>query len=297
MSECCPAGECKPKKRIFLKALVVVIVIFIIGIVLIIGNIGKVITVVVETAGTQVTGVTTELESAQVSILKGSMSLNGLAVHNPEGYHLPHLFKVDTLYGKLANGSVLSDEIVIPELLISGMEVTIESKVLTNNLQDILDHVKKMTPESAPKTDDTVEDQAAKSGKKLSIGKIVLENVVMKIKLLPIAGKTDVITIEPGRLEITDISTGDSPAVIVPLVFTKIIEALAKSVVNQGGKLPESLIKGLGDGLESLAPLLQAPESLLKESGNALDGIGKELEKGLGGLLSGNKNKANDDKK
>jgi len=112
----------------------------------------------IETAGTKALGVAVEVGDVQLSIRKGMIGIRDLVVKNPPGYAHKELLVLG--HGVIIADvkSLLSDVVRIRELKLENVNLTIEQKALSNNLQDVIGSLK------------AKKDEAGKpSGKKLRI--------------------------------------------------------------------------------------------------------------------------------
>ena len=72
-------------------------------------------------------------------------SLDQLIIKNPEGYETAYAFSLPNIRVRVNRNSVLTDTIVIEEVLIDGPAITFEGSLLGSNLGDIQDNVKRNT--------------------------------------------------------------------------------------------------------------------------------------------------------
>ncbi|MCL6417056.1 hypothetical protein MIB92_15450 [Aestuariirhabdus sp. Z084] len=125
---------------------VVVAMIAVIALVAFLGlqNINEIIKVAVETAGPKVTGTPVVLNKVELSLTEGRGDLFGLQIDNPAGYQSDYAFSMGQVALQVEPASLAGDVIVINEVLVDGAKLIAEQKDLThNNIQDILNHVKK----------------------------------------------------------------------------------------------------------------------------------------------------------
>ena len=236
------------------------------------------------------------LEDASLSLLAGSVGLKGLVVDNPEGYQHEHFLELDSAKVDVAVGSLMSDTINIEKIHFDEMTVLIEQKGLSNNLKEILS--------SLPKAEDKPKDEGP--GKNLLISDLNLSNITVKVKLLPIPGQADTVTLKLAPIVMKDLGT--EKKMDIAKLSAIILGAIAKGVAQQGaGLLPEDLTKSIGSALEASGILLEgglevigegldAGKQVLEEGldvGKDVLDVGKDIGEGIGdgikGLLGGKK--------
>jgi hypothetical protein len=123
----------------------------------------------VQEVGGRTTGVPVTLEEADASgLLGGDLVLHGLVIANPPGFKTDSVLKVEQIRMNIDLPSVLSDTVVVNELVISSPEVSYEFARGTSNIGTIQQNVKagRSTGGGAPS------DGGAK--------KVVIENVYVR---------------------------------------------------------------------------------------------------------------------
>jgi hypothetical protein len=236
----------------------------------------------VEKAASSTLGVPVTVKSMSLSILQGKVGIKGLVVKNPPGYANDNLLELGEGDVKLDIGSLMSDTVKIQLIKLDGTKLTIEQKGLTNNLKEILDRLPKA--EAAPKPEE--------KGKNLHIDKLEITNTDVMVKLLPIPGKNDTVSmkIDPIIME----NLGTDQKLRIGTLVAKILGAMATGVAKQGiGLLPDDMVKGIGSTLGKTAEM---GKTAVKEGQKALEkttGAGKDVVQGLKGLLGGKKDEPN----
>ena len=243
----------------------------------------------IETGATMALKVGVSVEDVNLSILRGTFQLSGLKIENPEGYKHPEFLILGKAMVALKISSLFGDTIDIEKIQIDDIQLTLEQKGLTtNNLQEILNALPKSdekaaTPDAGPKTEQ-------KAGKKMLIRELVINGVEVKVKLLPIPGKVDTVTLRLNPIVLKDLGS-DKPINAAELT-AKILQAIAGGIAEQGkGLLPTDMINSIGQGLfregqKVFETAGQAGEGILKGAGDvgkgatdALKGIFQKKEK------------------
>jgi hypothetical protein len=263
------------KKMLSILAIVIVtLIVLLIVAVTVFGN--QTIKMGIETGATAALKVGVSLNSAKLSILGGSAELNGLKVQNPAGYQHSEFLTMDKAAIKLKVMSVFSNTVEIEKVQFDEIQVTIEQKgVTTNNLQEILS--------ALPKTDETAPKPEEKSaGKQLLIKELTINGVQVKVKLLPIPGKADTVTLRLNPIVMKDLGS-DKPINVAEL-SAKILKAIAGGITEQGKDLlPLDMIGGIGEGIA------EQGKKVLDTAGQAgkgvLEGVGKGATDAINGIF------------
>ncbi len=269
----------KPVK--ILLAVLAVIVILIIVILAAIGMFAdKAIKQGIQVAGTKTLGVNVDVNEVSLSILGGTMGMKGLVVDNPEGYNHKTLLQLGSGDVKIDTGSLLSDTITINDIKLDGMNVVLEQKGITgNNIKDIINNL--------PKKEEAEEEPKEPSGKKVQIDNLEITNTTVKVKLLPVPGKVDTVTLKLAPIKMTNL--GGDNKLDVPGLISKIFVAITKGIAQQGaGVLPEDMLNSMSDALGKTLDIgkdvLKQGETLGKDAlkgGQDVLESGKDIGKGL----------------
>ena len=268
--------------------LVILVVIIAVGGFIFSLSAGKLIKQGVVQFGPEIAQVKIELEDANLSLLSGSGGLDGLKVYNPEGYQAEHAFYAESLSMDLQPMSVMSDKIVIDEILIIGPDIQFEKKDDTSNLNQIMENVQSFVG-PAEETETTAE------AKKIEIKRFVLQDATVGVSL-----GSDPVNITIPTIELTDLGSGEEgitggevTRVLLGEVTKQILAAIARDpkLILEGGG---ALLKGLGDsGSDALGSLgnLFGGSNEGEESKDGEDSGSDALQK-LGGLFGGSSDDA-----
>jgi len=239
---------------------------------------------VVEKTASGTLGVPVTVKSIDLSIMRGQIEIKGLVVKNPPGYANETLLELGDGVVNLDIGSLMSNTIKIQLVKLDNTKLTIEQKGLTNNLNEILDKLPKEEKEVTPKTE--------KPGKNLNVTKLEITNTNVRVKLLPIPGKSDTISLKLDPIVMENLGT-DKKLSAASLVG-KVMGALAVGVAKQGaGVLPDDMVKGIGSAFGKTAELgkdaVKEGQKALKETTD----VGKNAVEGVKGLFGGKKSEPN----
>jgi hypothetical protein len=243
----------------------------------------------VEKAASSALGVPVTVKSISLSLLKGQVGINGLVVKNPPGYANDTLLELGEGVVSLDIKSLMSDTIKIQLIKLDNTKMTMEQKGLTSNLKEILDKLpKEEKPQVKPETKPEAKPAAKGNGKNLLVQKLEITGTNVQVKLLPLPGKSDTVSMKLDPIVMENLGT-DSKLSMSKLV-AKVMGALAVGVTKQGvGLLPKDMVSGLDSALGSMGDL---GKSGIKEGQKALETTtqaGKGVVEGVGGLLGGKK--------
>ncbi len=236
----------------------------------------------IEAAATKTLNVGVSVSEVDLSILGGSLSLENLLINNPPGYQHDKLLTLDKAKVKISTKSLLSDVIRINEINLDGIELVIEQRGISNNLNDVIKAIPaKPEDEKAP---EEAKERPKKAGKKLQIDTLEIGNVTVKVKLLPIPGKADTVTLKLAPIRMTNL--GEKEHLDTAVLSSKILVAIAEGVAGQGaGVLPQDVVGSMKGELERFkdvsGTLLDEGSKVLKEGKD----LGREVTEGIKGLL------------
>jgi len=232
---------------------------------------------VVEKTASSTLGVPVTVKSIDLSILRGKVEIKGLVVKNPPGYANETLLELGEGVVNLDIGSLMSNTIKIQLVKLDNTKLTIEQKGITNNLNEILNKLPKEEKGAAPKTE--------KPGKNLTVTKLEITNTNVRVKLLPIPGKSDTVSLKLDPIVMENLGT-DKKLSVASLV-AKVMGALATGVAKQGaGLLPDDMVKGIGSTLGKTAELGKSAVKTTTEAG-------KNVVEGVKGIFGGRKSEPN----
>ena len=194
------------------------------------------------------------------SSLTGKVDIQGLTVANPAGYHNPYAFVLEQVYVDLSVWSLLTDEIVINKILVTGMQIDLEAKLNRTNLGELQKNVERLIP--AKSNSSAAEDEPKKDGssKQVVIGQLDINNNVISFSnsALHFTAKIPLVPIS-----MTDVGRGQSIGETVNDIFAKIItsvfdacsgagSAIGNSLKDAGANISDSA-KGFGKGISEAA--------------------------------------------
>lgn len=224
----------------------------------------------IETAATKTLNVKVSVAGVKLSIFGGKLALQGLVINNPQGYKYEHLLEMKKAQISVNIRSLLSNTVEIREILLDGVNVTLEQRgISSNNIQDIM---KTISAGENPPT-----GQAQKPSKKLRINNLEISNVTVNAKLLPIPGKADTVTLTLSPIKMTNLGSDNN--LDVAALSGKILTAIAGGIAEKGtGLLPDDVT---GTMKSALGKTMDAGKGVIQGGKD----IGKGVEEGLKGLF------------
>lgn len=241
--------------------------------------------------GSWLTGVQITLDSFDTSLTKGTLHLKGLQVSNPPGFKQPLMVDLDELFVDVDLASLTSQEIVIEEIRVSGLDAAAEFDTgsrfnvttLTNNLQ------KHFPPEETP-ANASAEAPAASpaddaSEEKQSKPAILIREIDVKLSLamihdlsgvsfpLPVAYSTTDLRIEPDEESVPLIERLAMAAHKLESYCQACFNA-GQLLLSAGDEALEGLNAGLNSGLESGKVVIDQSKDLLNKGKGVLDTAG-----------------------
>ena len=235
---------------------------------------------VVSKAGTYALGTKVELKKFSSS-LTGKIDIQGLSVANPEGYNNPNAFVLERVFVDISIPSLFSNEIIVHEILVTGMQVDLEAKLNRTNLTDLQKNIESKLPAKSDKPaekQEVSETDSAKPQKSVVIEKLDINNnyisfsnatlhLTTKIPLVPISLK--------------DIGRGQSIAETVNEILIRVLTSVFDACSSVGGALSNSL-KDAGSALsDSAGKLGKGLSDAAGKLGDDLSKSTKDLGKGL----------------
>ena len=250
-----------------LRIVLLVIVIAVVAAVIIINLFAdRAVKIGIETAASKTLNVGVNIDDVDLSVMGGSLALQNLIIKNPPGYQHDKLLDLRNAKIEVNVMSLLNDVVNIKEIKLDGMEVTIEQRGISgNNLQDVIAAI--------PKSQKT---KGEPSGKKLHIDNLEISDITVNVKLLPVPGKADTVTLELSPIKMTDL--GSDNKLDTAELAGKILLAIATGVAEQGvGVLPKNMVDTMQSTLDKTIDLGKATS----EKGQELMDTGKKLFEGL----------------
>lgn len=252
--------------KVFVRFLVLVGVLGLLALVLLSLSLDALVKGGIETMGPRMLGVPVTLEDVDVTLLSGTSmhaGLTGLVVNNPEGYETAAAVSLPEVRIKLDWNSLLTDTVIVEEVLIVKPAITFEWSLRGSNLGTIHENVKRNTGSGSDDDDqekDATPEESREFDKSVHIRKVTVKDALVNVSL--VGGQGEVTQLPLPDLELRDIgnpSGGTTFTQASAVIFEQIYDAIDKAVMKPGILLPQ--------GVEQL--------------GKSIGKMGKELLEGL----------------
>jgi hypothetical protein len=231
----------------------------------------------IEKGATYATGVETKVDGVDASLLSGSFGIQGLSLANPPGFREEPFVEMKTARATWQNGTILSERLVMDELVLDGVEVNLERADAGTNYGVILDNLEKL---SSKEPGDKAEEPA-EGGKQLTIKRIEIKNVHAGLHLsgVPLASGSMSVTIP--SIVIEDFSSDGSTTEIVAQLTAELIQGILAQVLAFGKDIfPADMLNDLGKGLGDLGGAIgEGAKEAVKGIEGALKGVGDLFDK------------------
>lgn len=229
----------------------------------------------IEEGGTYATGVETKVDGVDASFFSGRFGLEGLSLANPPGFREEPFFQMKSAQAAWQNGTIFSDRIEMDELVLDGVDVSLERTGSGTNYGVILDHLEKLSPKKKG------EEKAPEAGgKQLTIRKIEIRNVHAGLHLSGVPLASGSAGLDIPSIVIEDFRSDGDMKEIVGQLTRALLKAILEQVLVLGGDLfPADMLKDLGRNLGDLEgtidsgvkEALKGIEGALKDAGGLFD--------------------------
>ncbi len=266
-------GTRRTPMKIFLYALVLTGALAVAGVVVFVLSLTTLIQKGVETMGPRVLGVPVTLDDVDLSLLPGGtaiqVSLKQLTIGNPEGYETASAVSLPHVRVRVDWKSLLSDTVVIEDVLIEGPRITFERFKLGSNLRDIQHnvtrHVQSDSDDAEDEEREAGHEEDEESDSRVHIKTVRLQDAEMNVSLL--GGQRGVMQLPLPDLVLHDIgkaSGGASLREASAQIFSAMYTAIINTVTKAGTLLPKG-VEQLGQSAADLGKKVEkAGKALLK---------------------------------
>jgi len=293
-------------KKLLLRGGLVVVLLLVVALVAVFFSLNGIIKNVVQTQGTKATGVATTLEEVNLSPFSGALALDGFALANPEGFGDENLFQFNHAAVQVKLGSLLGDEIVVPQVHVDGAEVLVslhDGKLNIQVLQQQMagqssgDAAPDATPQPEPKPEPQPDskpepqpepkaDEPVAPGKSVLVQDLQITNTKVKGELALVPGqpplKIDLVLADIVKTDVRGAETAD----VIAFALDTILLNAAKSLADFSPDL-DAFVGGMEDSAKQL--LDDASKSLDESVPGAGQLLNDQGKKHLGDLFGGDK--------
>ena len=281
--------------KIILGVVVLIVVLLVVGI-LLIDPIAK---NALEKGAPLVLGTNVSVQRIHIEPFNGRVEITNLIIDNPkESYSSEYAIKLGDIVTDVDLATVTKKKIHIEEMRMKEVNVNYETNVITSNLQDILDNVKKLdSSEKSEKTEEKSEKQAEE--KTLQVDVIELDNVGVSVLAKGAkAGLPIHVTIDPmGPL-------GEDEEGITPVGLTmRILGAIVTTAIKAAGGSVTDAAATVGNAAADAAVGVassavdtatnvanDAVNSVTNSANEAINSAANSAAGAIRGLFGGNRN-------
>ena len=251
-------------KKLVLKLIGLVVVLVIVAIVVIYFSLNSLVKKGVETIGPQLTKVEIKLNRVSLSPLSGRGELGGLFIGNPEGFKTPSAVQLDIVRLGLEPSSVLSDVIVVNEVLVKGPEITLEGTLGgDNNLSKILDNLKASAGASETPAKPGTEPPAKKE-KKFYVKDVLIEGGKVHLSMTLFQGQAATVPLPAVHLQnIGTPEEGVTSAELSKQIMVALLENVTKAAAEGVANLGKD-VENIRKSVDEASKAVQGLKGLLK---------------------------------
>jgi len=280
--------------KIILAVVVLIVVLLVVGL-LLIDPIAK---NALEKGAPLVLGTNVSVQRIHIEPFNGRVEITNLIIDNPkESYSSEYAIKLGDIVTDINLATVTKKKIHIEEMRMKEVNVNYETNVITSNLQDILDNVKKL--DSSEKSEKAEKPEEGAEAKTLQVDVIELDNVgVSVIAKGAKSGLPIHVTIDPmGPL-------GEDEEGITPVGLTmRILGAIVTTAIKAAGGSVTDAAATVGNAAASAAVGVassavdtatnvanDAVNSVTNSANEAINSAANSAAGAIRGLFGGNRN-------
>jgi hypothetical protein len=206
-------------------------VILVAGVMYLGSNLDSIVKKAITTVGSDMTGVSVDVDKVEISLADGRGEIGGLVVDNPRGYQGPHAFQLGSIVLALGPSAAGSDPIVIRELTIEAPDIVYDKGENGSNVEAIQRNVDAYSQAHFAQGDRAAEKP--KDGDDASAKRFIIESLQIRGGKIQLMGREKVIDLPPVRLRDVGKSRGGmTGGEIAGIVLKQITEATVASAVR-----------------------------------------------------------------
>ncbi len=234
--------------NVFVRFLVLIGGLGIIAVVLVGLSLNALVKGGIETMGPQILGVPVMLEDVDIAPLSGASvqaGLTQLVIRNPAGYETAYAVSLPEIRVRVDWNSLLTDTVIVEEVLVVAPAVTFEWSVRGSNLATIQETLTRNTRSGSDddgREEDSRHEEAEKFKKTVHIKKVTVKDAIINVSFT--GGQDEVTRLPLPDLELRDIgnpSGGTTFSQASAVIFEEIYGAILKAVMQSGMLLPQSI--------------------------------------------------------
>ena len=210
------------------KALVYVMLLVLVLVVAVWFSIDGILRSQIQSRATAALGTQTTLADANLNILGGSLTLQGMTVNNLKGYPAPHLLTMQSCKAQVSLHSLLTKTVVIKLITVTGLYISMDQNGLSNNLMAEINHLNNQQSSAA-----TATPTKGSGGKDLAVTQVVLLNTVVHLDATLLPGQKGVpIVITIPRMVLNQPTNPNGRPLRLAGLMEQILVQVARSLAN-----------------------------------------------------------------
>ncbi len=221
-------------KRPLLSILVILVAVLAVVLVVVSFSLGSIIKAGVNKFGPAITKTKVELAGARLSPLTGTGMITGLFIGNPPGWQSDKAIYLGEAQVSVVPTSLLTDHIVIKEVVVEKPEFVYETKLFSSNIRDLLSNIESATGGGAKGG----ESGGTKSGRPL---KFEIREFVLRDGKVTIGAGARSVSLKLPALTLTDLGTKEGgitanqmAAVVTERVLDHVLATAASALTDVG---------------------------------------------------------------
>lgn len=234
-----------------------------------------------EYSGEAVAGVPTTVSGVALSVVRGTLHIDGLTIGNPDGFDTPYFVALRSSSCEFSLGNLFADHVVVPRLTIEGVDLYLENSERGENYRVILDHMKTAEHRGSERTE--------QAGKRFVIRELLIRGIVAHTDVSVAGKKLTEVELKIDEIRLRDVGSDTDGGAVASELMGTIVIATLEAVIRSGHEiLPEAVERGVGVGLAQVVGVVGAVEAV-HGAVEAIDEGVKGVTKGIGGILGGGK--------
>ncbi len=243
--------------KVLLSVFLILIVIVGIGLAVLLTNLNSIAKKGIVKVLSYVLEVDVSLKKVNISLLKGTCTLEGFVIGNPEGFKTEDAFSVKRVDVAVDIKSFGTDLPIIKLISMKNPEVTLEQGLHGSNLTKMIDNASRFSGK------ETKEAESAEGQKEIKIDKIIVEGAKVSLSAPVLQGRS--VTFPLPKIEIRNIGGKKKPVSVaesIRLFFVKILN----SALDAGkGIIPADMYEMLQTSLKTAKETVSNAAETIKE--------------------------------
>jgi hypothetical protein len=202
-------------------------------------NLDSIVKNAIEKVGTEMTGVSVDVDDVTLALAEGRGEIGGLVIDNPRGYKGPHAVKLGSVVLAIDPATASKDVVVIRELTVEGPDIVYDKGPNGTNVEAIQANIDEYSKTHAAGEAPAKEDGAAAK-------RLIVESLQIRNGKIRLPGRDRVIDLPP--LSMRDIGKsrgGMTGSEIASIVVKQMTQATVSSVAR--GATQDAVHEAVGE--------------------------------------------------